>query len=553
MPKLKQPVSLRDAAMDSLVVLCANYCDDHSTKDSLEKICKGVDFMKQEICTQLPPQLDAEFCYEFVHKFLWSECEGFIERPKSHIQAVTEILMGRKFIGFICPERLTLYLDPDHVNRIIGLAELYLSRSATYILANYCLEDLRVLVYQSRCTDSDLEVIGENCRKLVRLDFRDSRNVTDMGLRALSPCSNLRSVLLLGSSCTTKGIIELLAANTRIRKLLSRYDHPEGGSYHFYSLPNSPMYPSIESFTIDTRNCHTTVNLNDALQCISVKFPNLKSLSVFVNGDKISDLKLPHSLSLIPELELIVRCFTVRSNEFQNLFNLIGANLKKLSFVRGDGTTRQIDLDCIFKFCPNLEELTFRSGAERYGDKLAIPEFEKLKIFTSKSGFYTIAAKLEFGKMCALEELQLDGNRIFTLEELKSIILDHVKFPNLKVIRLFHFANPEVFRQLRKIVKVNNLDLELKHVWQPEVTPYDSYMCMCEKLCFINSFSYFNFSFVQNLLLLTEEIEMIQSSGLYSLCLLRKAGIRFTVFVFSFRFRFHVAIIQLGIQNSCKI
>lgn len=201
MPPWKQPAPLWDLSMNFLVDLFWTHFDKCSTEGSIEKLRAFMTVMKKDICPRIPRELEPKFYDRFVIKSWKYPRRQSREYPDDHLRLVIELVMDRPIVGLKCQFHY-LPLNPDDAHRIQGLVELCLGNfqaPVPYSLRTFQLKDLTVLDYIFRCTDDDLIVLEKNWPKLQRVNVRSSESVTDVGLRALIPCSNLSS--LCATSC----------------------------------------------------------------------------------------------------------------------------------------------------------------------------------------------------------------------------------------------------------------------------------------------------------------------------------------------------------------
>lgn len=237
------------------------------------------------------------------------------------------ILMDRKIIGLKCSYGLLDFVNPEDTHRILGLKELKLgvfsTKAPVHILENFHLQHITSLVYTVNCTDSDLEIIGRNCKKLLDIDVQHSKSVTDVGLRALRGCPDLQYVCVFGCSVSESGIIELLSKNRRVRRMML-HDYYTN-TLKWFSVPDLSVYPAIEEidYAVELGSWP-----NESLRSLSDRFPNLKSLRLYGNSvtedlhelqrlSRLSNLILEHQSAL----------FFDYAKFLDKLFGFIGANI----------------------------------------------------------------------------------------------------------------------------------------------------------------------------------------------------------------------------------
>lgn len=326
MPKLKQPALLLKMAMNVLVDYFADYCHKSSVEGSVEKLRRGVAFIKEDVGPSLPFQLAPAFYERFLREFLGPDA-GHIA---SHQRVVLEVIMDRKMIGLKCPNIGSLDMDDAH--RIQGLQELVLDDRRCYKLDMFRLEDLTAITYIHSCTDSDLELINENCKKLKYLDIKESIGVTDEGLRALGSCVELRDVFVHGcEKVTHKGIQDFLSIHRKIERLYAWKDCRKPGFYCF-STEGWSVYPSIKAFSV------IGVKItNWMLRKVTEKFPNLSSIEIIGNTFySPADLSILGSLSKLSALDIIRNC-NWNWDILEQLLKSNGANITSLRVTASSG------------------------------------------------------------------------------------------------------------------------------------------------------------------------------------------------------------------------
>lgn len=420
------PASLQETAKDVLVGFFSTYCYKCSIGGDLGKLRQVVAHMKEDLDPRIPCHLAADIYNEFMEKYSWP-------REKRVLEIMMELIMDRKIIGLKCSSSNLDSLDFHQLSRINDIQELELTTRLVH-LAGLHLGDLRKLTYRENCTDADLKVIGQSCARLEYLDVSHSRKVTDVGLRALGPCTNLSSVAASRCSVSLNGINELLSVNQKIRKLSAwTYDDDEGFDC---SDPSAlSVYPSIETFAFVPR--FPTRNLHQSLAA-AVKFPNLRSVKI--SRYLAEDLSTLRSLSQLSELEL--KCDGHCTwNNLHTILRSFGATIKKLSFTCSENLDNlQNQLNFIQELCGDLEYLKIMFLVSEERRILFIPHFRKLKTLVLLNHGVSDTDLLNFSHLPELERFVVRETGM-TTETIELLICDKTKFPNLKYLDLLELPS----------------------------------------------------------------------------------------------------------------
>lgn len=439
--------------MDMLVVLLLRLFRRFSRDDSLVELREFVSFVKSDIRPQMPVKLAAEL-YNRVLKEFSSPSDVDLFPPRCHVEIVSQVLVDDDIAGLECSSEIFASLQPDDAVRIRGLSKLELYDSIPHNLETLDMEHLTVFVYNYRCIDSDLTVLGQRCPKLRHVDLSKSHRITNAGLCALATCSDL--VFLKVSQCpkiSLSGLKHFLSMNKSIRELFAWSDNDDAG-FDFGKDQNwdedPSVYPSVTSFTIG--KCFS----NSHLMSVVSKFPNLRSVKLYESfkGD-ISALKSLRNLSIIN--------FVAGSGSswagFEALLEIVGTRIEQLIVRCRNISLSQMILYSVFQRCKNLESLRLDSEVGSDQDKLVVPPFERLKYskFTLSDDYMTT---LELSQMTMLENLRVFD---FAIGESRviSMIVDPISFPNLKEIALSEFWVSTDFDSVEQIAKSNNIDLKL--------------------------------------------------------------------------------------------
>lgn len=454
MPQLIQPASLTDTSMNILMKFCATCCHRWSAQGSLEKLRESVAVIKRDISPLIPHNLSARFHDKLLFMFYCLRQPRDPHRSRSHDKAVLEIIMDTKIRGLtfdVTP--LLFFLDLRDAHRIQGLEKLDISlfwNPLLNSLASFQLKDLIKFVFRNECTDADLQIIGQNCPKLLTLDVSGSKKVTDVGLHALSDCSNLCIVSVACCSVSLNGINDLLSVNKKIY-MLSGWDD---NGFDCLTHEDASVYPSIQYFELE----YDYIS-NELLRSMVSKFPNLTMTSV--SGKLLGDINVLQNLQKLSRLDL-AEVSGLTWDNIQSFLRDVGTKMIELSLPIDPGAAIvvQNDLNFIFNHCGNLESLTFAHRGDIEVDKLTVPPFSKLKTLRC----YCLRdshrpTSLEFGRMLKLESIWITGFYLST-EKLESMILNHSYFPNLKSISISGFRNRNDSQHLRQVVRDNNIKFQ---------------------------------------------------------------------------------------------
>lgn len=460
MPKFKQPVSLQELTFDTLVLHVGNYCDKLSEKGLLAELIHCVADMKKLIRNHLSGILFAEFCTRFCHTFYYIGENRGEDRPDSHQRAVLEILMDVENVGLTCEGSIVKFLDPGDAHRLQGLkvldwSELEYSKSVPRGLENYRLQHLTTFISPRICTDHVLEIIGSRCSELKVLKIVGSKDVTDRGLRALNRCSDLRLLNVHYCPVSDNCINELLNVLKKIEQFNVGDFYTIGEeSFDVLSRSISLVCPSVKCFALKsdpTTDAH--------LRSVVALFPNLTDLRFCCPFT--GDLCILKDLRSLTKLDFGYSSGGFSIANLKQLLTSVGSQLSHLT-LRSPVYVTQNDLNFIFEVCGNIERLRFSYKPCRPMDKLVIPPFRRLKYLECLASVWgnNFRASLEFCEMLELEVLYVQRfDAIFEMTE--TIMLDNVKFPNLKNVRTFYNTS-DVTDRIAQIAENNNLDFSFE-------------------------------------------------------------------------------------------
>ncbi|XP_046436343.1 uncharacterized protein LOC124188063 isoform X3 [Neodiprion fabricii] len=459
MPRLRVPKSLRKAALDGLAAYFADYVDQLCVNRALSDVRQAIVLIKEYTHPCLPPRLYNEVCRKFLTKFLWIQRNRNKTHPASHNRAALEVLMDLDIVGLQCVGEIMKYFDPADAGRFRRLSVLKLHHVWNHIgpksLENFDLRNLIELHVTFLCVDRDLEIVGANCPKLLVLHIEESRRVTDNGLKALRPCSELRVLCVAGCQVTDTGINELLSTNKKIIEFnIGRHAiYSAEESFDVLSRPRSLVCPFMKRFSI---KCHSITD--EHLHAIVELFPNLTYLRI--NGEIKGDLCTLKRLDKLIVLNFIVSRYNYQlpMDNMNELLTSIGKNITMLNLKQ----LTQAGLNFICKVCVNIEHLTFHYPKYSPPRPMVVPSFRKLKMFECIiHPEYTGDSRiLEFSTMPELRHLRCYDevlSRGEFMESLELILFDHKRFPNLKTV----FAsgiNAEICERMNQAAKQKNIN-----------------------------------------------------------------------------------------------
>lgn len=464
MPNIKQPSSLKKMAFHSLVKHVVSYCDKLSVPGSLTKLRRGIILVKEQVRNHLSGILFAKFCRGFLNRFYRLGTRPLDERPASHYKAALEIAMDIEIVGLRFEGCTVRYLDPRDALRIHRLdsldwSEFQFCETKPRGLENFRFQNLTTFVFPRLCTDEDLLIVGRRCLKLQILMIQESSKVTDRGLRGLKSCSELRVVCLHNCRVSDDGMNELLSMHEKLEEFnMPKYYSNGDKSFDVTSRSSSMTCPSIKRVCIQS-----TPVTNEHLQSVVELFPNLTHLRVCCQ--LMGDLCKLKDLEKLTELNFSCgyRCF--RTENLKQLVKIVGGRLTTLNMLHCNPRVylTQEDLNFLLEFCCNLQCLRFDYGPVQTMDRLVIPQFQKLKELECSTllQYSGCHVDLEFGNMPALENLKIDGFQV-TMEAMKLLMLDNVRFPKLKVL-IIPYASEECVNRLMEIAVQKNLDFVLKN------------------------------------------------------------------------------------------
>lgn len=473
MPKLKEPSSLKNIALDVLLEYISRYCDQIGDICTEEMFREGLSVIRRDVFSQIPWYMMAECLKKFHDKFTLKE-----DRPKWQYTFALEMMMDAEIEGLRCGGPILKYLDPKQGHRLRRLVELdlsYYKRDLRLRLKRFHLKDLIVFVYPN-CTNSELKAIGRNCPQLQVLKLQSANEVTNRGIRYLDSLHELRVLDIVDTNGVNyRGVNHVLAVHDKLEEFSYGQNQDEDGFVNgkdFLSkLDMSVQCPSIRRFTVKS-----AIVGNVHLRSIVAKFPYLTHLEITQSYvDDLSDLRFLYKLESI-ELSLTSIAFddeypsTVLDPErtwlkLKHLLTLIGANIKTLKFICiGECIfLNQDGFDFIFKYCPKMKSLKLNHG---FAD-LTIPPFPNmtdlsLRVRTRPRDGVIRNQLLRFPEMLELENLEL-YNFGLDLESVRSIVTDSKRFPKLKFLAISSLTAEEA-KELELVTRNKNLDIRVLNV-----------------------------------------------------------------------------------------
>ncbi|XP_046627172.1 uncharacterized protein LOC124308473 isoform X1 [Neodiprion virginianus] len=472
MPKLKQPEPLKELVFDFIVTHCASYCHQLSVKGDLEKLRQSITEIKLEVFSWLPPILGqhAEFCEKFFETFLGFgydllKSSGRV-RPLAHNRAAVEIMMDVEIRGLRCSDLHLEYLDSPDYCRFQNIDALKM-HNPPYEFVNHnvlrCfrLENLTQLWMISWCGDRELEIIGRRCRKLQLLNIMNSVNVSEEGLRALRPCTDLRVIDFRGcaSKLTNNAVNRLLSDLKKLEEFNVIEDEYFPGrdeikTYDPCSRRQTLVCPSMK------RYCFRGSVQNSDLDAVVTLFPHLTHLQFCC--EILGDLRKLQNLQSLKELSFWGSYSVIR--HLGPLLKIIGENISVIKLnlpTTVVGHLSQLDVNFVHEYCKNIQEFVFAFRPRMHMDELLIRSFMKLKKLAIEHCYMRIAT-IEFQEMPELEDLTLvDFEPIVDI--ISSIMLDNTRFGKLKTFYspTLDSTDHQRLHDLNQIAKERNLDFSI--------------------------------------------------------------------------------------------
>ncbi|XP_046464804.1 uncharacterized protein [Neodiprion pinetum] len=450
MPKVKQPASLEQITFDFLVDYFVDLCNRLSCKGDVPQLRRTVALIKELLFPWLPPsrRLLAEFCAKFVEKFREREKKYRGPRPESHVAAALEMIMDVDLTGLRCGYHTMRCMNEHDASRIRGLEKLDITMYGNKGMSSFRLQNLTELYCHYHFNDSYLAIVGSQCLKLRVLDIRNSSRVTDEGLRALRPCSELRVFHFYGHKISAAGTNELLSSNQKIKEF--------NVNYNILSRPTSQVCPAMQKF------CFQTTFVDEThFRAAAALFPNLTDIQIDckVSGD-LRELRAIKNLT-----GLNFYCWNAVSMEnLRQLLAIIGENILHLKVITESSRTfvSRTDLQYIYNICKNIQSLEFEYKPLTKIDTLRIPPFSKLKTLKMKKAWkiHDMYVTLQLQQMVELEVLEVYGFGLMN-RTVESIMCNHVNFPKLRLVRTSSIHTDNLIR-LNRIAKEKNLDFTVQ-------------------------------------------------------------------------------------------
>lgn len=237
------------------------------------------------------------------------------------------------------------------------------------------MKNLRSLCLCFDCTDSVIQILGDNCPNLQSLDVTSSGSVTDRCISSLLKCTKLQDLQLHRTSVTVVGYAQLLVGLDKLQEI-GRCDEIGNVIRYIQTHYTNVTYLGLKKF--QTRDL-TTENL----RLLVVMCPKIESISLF-HDEQFSDLTVLTALDNLRDLKLLSCNFY--SDYLKQLLEIKGCNLTSLHLEH----VEEIDLNALVslsKYCPRIKSLVlyncdFLDQAASMRNRYNIKPFECLeKIF----------------------------------------------------------------------------------------------------------------------------------------------------------------------------
>lgn len=462
--------------MNSLVQFVMRSLEKLDDEGSSEEFRQGISVIKDNVRDRMPRLILADLIYRFMQELVGALTSN--RWCKSNYKASFELLMDVEIVGQSCDSMYFDYIDPQDMHRFRGIEQLDFSHlkddSVVHrILENCHLQDLTRLILDADCTDNNLTLIGKNCSKLEDVRLPKSF-ITDEGLRALSPCQELRIVDITDCDRISHvGINHLMSVHEKLERLSFGNWIDNGYFYNsrdFLSRLEKPC-SSIECLCIKT-----PVFTSSKLCSIIEMFPNLSHLTM--NCERVYDLTILKYLGNLSGIRIgftgNVEFFSIHSAwwSLQELLKLIGEDITTLEFSYSICSEQHLldrqSLNFIYEYCPNIEHLKF----DFIKQDLIVPPFQELKglclhaINSDDDAFEPIEIWLQveqFQTMVNLESLDVDNFNVAS-ETVKSIMLNNTKFPKLATLRTDCEMAADEVQEIKELARKNNLDFGIYFV-----------------------------------------------------------------------------------------
>ncbi|KAF2878854.1 hypothetical protein ILUMI_27318, partial [Ignelater luminosus] len=273
------------------------------------------------------------------------------------VVSLTEIVLNKnlKHIDFSVWPKIMRYVLYKNLGKLSGLEVLNLgsctggwrtSENDKCIMDGITrMSNLRSLCLCFDCTDSVIQILGDNCLHLQSLDVTSSRSVTDRSIPSLLKCKQLRELQLHRTSVTVVGFAQLLVGLPKLHDL-GRCD--EFGSVVKYVHQTYPNAGPFGLKKLQTRDLST-----ESLRYLVALCPNVEHVCLF-HDELISDFMILTTLDNLRELKLSGCAFY--ADFIKQLLEVRGSSLTSLHLEH----VEEIDLNAVMhisQFCPLLKNL----------------------------------------------------------------------------------------------------------------------------------------------------------------------------------------------------
>lgn len=345
------------------------------------------------------------------------------------------------------------------------------------------MKNLRSLCLCFDCTDSIVQIIGENCPNLQCLDITSSRSVTDRSVTWLLSCVQLREIQLHRTSVSVVGFAQLIVGLTKLQDIGRCDDFGNVIKYLHQNFQNAGPFSlkRVQTRDLTTENLRLFVNI-----C-----PKIEYISVF-HDEQISDLTVLISLENLKELKLLSCAFY--SDNLKQLLEVRGSNITSLHLEHVD----EIDLNALMfisSYCPSLKRLVLYNCDFIYTQTLpehrhspkpfqnlerifwvvdcAITHLEYILLHAvniryihlgSSSGIVhdTIVSILKQNPMKNLEELRILYSSDLSIRTAELLLRS---CPNLKVLselESWQGISTNELKSFKQMIESNNFDLDIR-------------------------------------------------------------------------------------------
>uniref|UniRef100_A0A1B6L9K3 Uncharacterized protein n=1 Tax=Graphocephala atropunctata TaxID=36148 RepID=A0A1B6L9K3_9HEMI len=300
------------------------------------------------------------------------------------VVSLTEVVLHpqlKQLNVFVWPKIMRHVLNTN-LSKLTGLEELNLGSGSAgwdtteaekYILSGVqWMSNLTTFCLCFDCTNSIINVLGNNCLALQNLDVTSSRSVTDRSIPYLLNCKKLKDVKLYRTSVTVSGFKDLLTGLSSIEDL--------GRCDEFGSVLQKLNEQRANPLPLLALQCRDMTI--EQLQLLVHYCPRLTTISVF-HDESIADLTILSALRNLKDLKIMNCDFFTDS--VKEVLDKRGENLTSLHLEH----VEEIDLNALIyisQYCPNLKKLSFYNCEFTQHEllsfnlkKLAVPPFSCLE------------------------------------------------------------------------------------------------------------------------------------------------------------------------------